>query len=146
MKIRTKGHPLMQKLTRHDTPGRVYTPTLDYNLVHQESVVSKGLSKRRLAKATAPKVGSHSSHPDHTVHLKRLSRVRGQIDGIERMITNKRYCPDIINQIKAASAALIAIEAAILRTHLRGCVKQVFNNSDELDAERKIDEIVKMMF
>ena len=108
--------------------------------------MAKGFKKRVFAESAAIKVAAQSSHPDHSVHLKRLSRVRGQIDGIERMITGKRYCPDIINQIKAACAALTAIEAEILRTHMRGCVKQVFNSSDELGAERKIDEIVKMMF
>ncbi len=86
------------------------------------------------------------AHPDHTRHLKRLSRVSGQINGIERMIIDKRYCPDIMTQLKAAGAALKAIEAEIFRTHLRGCVNQAFNASDELDAERKIEEIVKSVF
>jgi len=86
------------------------------------------------------------SHPDHTRHLKRLSRVSGQINGIERMIIDKRYCPDIMTQLKAAGAALKAVEAEIFRTHLRSCVNQAFNAADELDAERKIDEIVKIVF
>jgi len=108
--------------------------------------VARGTKSRASAEARTFKVAAQLSHPDHTIHLKRLSRVRGQIDGIERMISDKRYCPDIINQIKAACAGLAAIEAEILRTHLRGCVKQIFNSSDQLGAERKIDEIVKMVF
>lgn len=108
-----------------------------------EIIVSKSLKKKAPAVTERHRVGAH---PDHSIHLKRLSRVRGQIDGIERMITDKRYCPDIINQVKAACAALKAIESEIFKTHMRSCVKQVFNSADELGAERKIDEIVKMIY
>lgn len=87
-----------------------------------------------------------AKHPDHTIHVKRLNRVRGQIDGIERMILDQRYCPDILNQLKAARAALTAIEAEIFRTHLKACVKQAFSSSDELGAERKVNEIIRMVF
>jgi len=98
------------------------------------------------AKSLRPTGPARASHPDHTRHLKRISRVRGQINGIERMIIEKRYCPDIMTQLKAARAALSAIESEIFKSHLRGCVKQAFNAVDELDCERKIDEIVKIAF
>ncbi len=85
-------------------------------------------------------------HPSHEMHLKRLNRVKGQIDGIEGMILAKRYCPEIIAQIRAASSALKAIEAEIFKTHLRGCVKSAFTSADVFDADRKIEEIMKMVF
>lgn len=105
------------------------------------------LAKERTSSAVKLKKNvAESSHPDHTIHVKRLNRVRGQIDGIERMILEKRYCPEIITQLKAACAALTAVEAEIFKTHLRGCVKQAFSSPDEVGAERKINEIVKMVF
>jgi len=88
----------------------------------------------------------HGDHPDHSIHLKRLSRVKGQIEGIEKMILEKRYCPDIINQVKAASAALKAVEAEIFKAHLRGCVKSAFRSQDSFESEDKIQEIMKMVF
>ena len=54
-------------------------------------------------------------HPDHSTHKKRLNRVRGQIDGIEKMIDERRYCPDILIQLRAASKALESIEAEICK-------------------------------
>lgn len=105
-----------------------------------------GRNQSSVAKALRVAGPAKHAHPDHTRHLKRINRVRGQINGIERMIVDKRYCPDIMMQLKAACAALTAIEAEIFKTHLRGCVKQVFNSVDELDSERKIDEIVKIVF
>lgn len=87
-----------------------------------------------------------TSHPSHSVHLTRINRVKGQLNGIENMINEKRYCPDIINQIKAARAALQSIEAEIFKTHLQGCVKNVLQSNDAFEAENKIQEIVKMIF
>jgi CsoR family transcriptional regulator, copper-sensing transcriptional repressor len=85
-------------------------------------------------------------HPDHSAHIKRLNRVKGQIEGIERMILDRRYCPDIIAQLKAASAGLRATEAEVLKAHLRGCVKSALAGKDAFKSEEKIQEIIKMVF
>ena len=85
-------------------------------------------------------------HPDHSAHIKRLNRVKGQIEGIERMILDHRYCPDIIAQLKAASAALKAVESEVFKSHLRGCVKSAFSGSDTFKAEEKIQEIIKLIY
>lgn len=89
---------------------------------------------------------SQENHPDHSTHLVRLNRVKGQIEGIERMIVDRRYCPDIIAQLKAASSALKAIEAEVFKTHLRDCVKQAFKMDDVFKSEEKIQEIIKLVY
>ena len=40
--------------------------------------------------------------------LNRLSRIEGQIRGIRAMVEKDAYCPDILTQASAASAALMA--------------------------------------
>ncbi len=106
-----------------------------------ETGISKSKKTLQRKSAEAPK-----STMDHSVHLKRLHRVQGQIQGIERMILDKRYCPDIIAQLRAATAALKAVEAEVFKTHLRGCVKSAFNSNDAFDSEEKIQEIMKMVY
>jgi CsoR family transcriptional regulator, copper-sensing transcriptional repressor len=91
-------------------------------------------------------VASIEHHPDHSSHIVRLKKVNGQIEGIERMIVDRRYCPDIIAQLKAASSALKAIEAEVFKTHLRGCVKQAFSAGDSFKSEEKIQEIIKLVY
>ena len=86
------------------------------------------------------------ANADHTPQLKRLNRVRGQLEGIQNMILERRYCPEIVNQLKAARAGLQAIEGEILKTHLRGCVRESFLSRDALHVEAKIEEIMKMVF
>jgi len=109
------------------------------NRAQNKSKASKGEKKPKEAVVD-------ESHPDHSGHLTRLNRVKGQIDGIERMIKDKRYCPDIITQLRAASSALKAIESEVFKTHLRGCVKQAFSGNDTFQSEEKIQEIVKLVY
>jgi DNA-binding FrmR family transcriptional regulator len=86
----------------------------------------------------------HVSH-SHEADLKRSARIKGQIDGIERMLKEGRYCPDIIQQIKAVRSALRGLECAVLEGHLRGCVKKAFNAKDPFESEAKISELIDLM-
>lgn len=52
----------------------------------------------------------------------RVRRVSGQVAGIERMLAEKRYCVDILNQISAARSALDALGVELLTRHLETCV------------------------
>ena len=81
------------------------------------------------------------SHPDHSDNLSALKRIEGQVRGIHQMIENKRYCMDIVNQIKAIKSSLTRVETKILEKHLRSCVTQALNKQD---MEEKISELVKV--
>ena len=52
----------------------------------------------------------------------RLRRIRGQIEGIERMVDKDRYCIDVLTQISAAQAALDKVALGLLDDHTRHCV------------------------
>ena len=54
------------------------------------------------------------SHPDHSDNLTAL-RIEGQVRGIHQMIENKRYCMDIVNQIKAIKSSLTRVETRFLK-------------------------------
>ncbi len=84
-------------------------------------------------------------HPDHSYALGRLSRIRGQINGIESMILARRYCPDILIQFRAAESALKSLEMAVLETHLGACVKSAVRSKDNAAAEDKIHEIIQLL-
>lgn len=86
-----------------------------------------------------------SSHGDHTAQVRRLKRIGGQITGIEAMISDQRYCMDIVWQVRAARSALKALESEIMRTHLSGCVRQAFGAKNPANAEEKINEIVELL-
>lgn len=52
----------------------------------------------------------------------RVKRIAGQVSGIERMLEDKRYCVDILNQIAAVRSALDALGIELLTSHLETCV------------------------
>ena len=82
---------------------------------------------------------------DHSAELKRLSRIKGQVEGVERMIHDKRYCPDIVMQIKAIRSALRSLEANIIEGHMRHCVKAAIKSKDPIVVQEKLEEIVLLM-
>lgn len=83
-----------------------------------------------------------SSNPCHMNQKRRLNRVKGQLDGIDNMIVEGRYCMDIIYQIRAASSALKALEKEIMHTHIKSCVKTAIESTDHHEAQEKIQEIM----
>lgn len=77
--------------------------------------------------------------------LRRLSRVRGQVDGVRRMIEEERYCPDIMQQISAAHSALRAAEKVLLRSHLDHCATHGIEQGGE-SAVRAREELVDLFY
>lgn len=51
--------------------------------------------------------------------LVRLRRAKGQVAGIERMIENDRRCSEIMTQIIASRASLLAVAKALLKDHMQ---------------------------
>ena len=102
--------------------------------------------KKALRSADRRRTGANAeAHPDHSSQVKKLNRVIGQIEGIKRMVSDRRYCPDILLQARAAASALKAIEMTILDTHLRHCVTEALASKDVRKATSKMEEIVKVV-
>ena len=51
-------------------------------------------------------------------------RIEGQIRGLEKMVENDAYCPDILVQSSAATSALNSFNKVLLGCHLRSCVAE----------------------
>ncbi len=54
-------------------------------------------------------------------NLKRLRRIEGQVRGLQKMVEEDRYCPDIITQIASVQEALRGVGRQLLRNHLKHC-------------------------
>lgn len=53
---------------------------------------------------------------------KRLRRVEGQVRGVERMIDEDRWCPEILVQIAAIAAALDSVALKVTEGHVQHCM------------------------
>jgi len=52
----------------------------------------------------------------------RMRKIEGQARGIQRMIEEDRYRPEIIQQLTALSHAAGEVSLLLLRDHIEGCV------------------------
>lgn len=73
--------------------------------------------------------------------LTRLRRIEGQIRGLEKMVENDAYCPDILVQSSAATSALNSFNKVLLGCHIRSCVAEdIRSGKDET-----VDELCELL-
>ena len=90
-------------------------------------------------------IAIHSFYPDHKSQLNRLARIEGQIKGITRMIEERRYCIDIVSQIKAVQSALKQVQMGVLETHIHHCVADAAGSGNAGELNETIAEIVHVV-
>ena|SRR5579884_1034800 len=54
--------------------------------------------------------------------LGRLRRIEGQVRGLQGMVSEDRYCIDVLTQISAVQAALDKVALGLLDQHAHHCV------------------------
>jgi len=79
-------------------------------------------------------------------NLNRLRRIEGQIRGLQRMIDEDRYCPDILVQLSSVQEALRAVGQALMRNHLRHCVTQTIRKGNAAEADATFDELMHLIY
>jgi DNA-binding FrmR family transcriptional regulator len=77
--------------------------------------------------------------------LNRLNRIEGQVRGVARMVEEDRYCIDILTQVQAARAALVKVEAELLKDHLGHCIEGAIVSGDKDEQRRKAAELVQLL-
>jgi DNA-binding FrmR family transcriptional regulator len=75
--------------------------------------------------------------------VKRLRRIEGQIRGLQRMVAEERYCPDILTQMASAQEALRAVARSLMRNHLGHCVARAHGTPA---APAVYDELLELVF
>jgi DNA-binding FrmR family transcriptional regulator len=68
-----------------------------------------------------------------------LNRVRGQVDGIAKMIEEERDCLDVVQQIMAARSALAKVGKTFI-------AKEAVRCSSSAKDKGKLDELLKQLF
>lgn len=76
---------------------------------------------------------------------RRLRRIKGQIEGIEKMVQDKRYCVDTMQQIAAARAALYQVGMLLLESHSRSCVVDAVQSGHEEQAMTELMGVFKAL-
>jgi DNA-binding FrmR family transcriptional regulator len=72
--------------------------------------------------------------------LRRLSRIEGQVRGIQGMVADEAYCIDVLTQISAATKALDGVAVKLLADHTDHCVRDAVA-AGGTEADAKIAEL-----
>lgn len=66
--------------------------------------------------------GAHGYISNKDDYLKRLRRIEGQARGLQNMVSDEKYCIDILTQVSAMTRALESVALGLLSDHLSHCV------------------------
>ena len=100
----------------------------------------------RAREAEAEGRKAHGVEPDiKDRNQKRLRRIEGQVRGLQKMVDEDRYCPEIMVQIASVHEALRAVARELMRNHLRHCVAQA-TRSGGAAAEATYDELLDLIY
>ena len=74
---------------------------------------------------------------------RRLKKIIGQLNAIDRMIDEDVPCENILMQINASKSALHKVGHIIVEGHLNNCVKEAIDEKDSDDALSDLSTILE---
>jgi len=76
--------------------------------------------------------------------LGRLRRIEGQVQGIQRMVEEDKYCVDILLQLTAVQGAVEQVQRLLLGRHVEACVADAVRSGSTRDRQKKMDELLEV--
>ena len=76
--------------------------------------------------------------------LGRLRRIEGQVQGIQRMVEEEKYCVDILLQLTAVEGAVEQVQRLLLGRHIESCVADAIRSGNTRDRQKKVDELLEV--
>ncbi len=76
--------------------------------------------------------------------IARLRRAAGQVEGITRMLEEKRECGDVLVQIAAARAALGRAAGLVLEAHVRKVVEDAMCSKDDAARDEYVAHLLEL--
>ena len=87
----------------------------------------------------------HRSDEEQKRLTHRLNRIEGQVRGLKDMLQKDAYCPDILIQVSAVSAALNSFSKELLATHIRTCVAEDIRAGRDETIDELVTTLQKLM-
>ena len=86
-------------------------------------------------------ISMKSHYDDVKVHAKkRINILKGQLDGLQKMIDGDVYCIDLLNQSLAIQNSLKSLDGLLFERHLKTHVAEQFTK----EGDKATQELVKL--
>ena len=87
----------------------------------------------------------HRDEKERRDLMNRLKRIEGQVRGLQRMLDEDAWCPDILTQASAVSSAVNSFCRVLLTNHLRTCVAADIRAGRDEAVDELADTLQKLM-
>ena len=87
----------------------------------------------------------HRSEEEKKALTNRLNRIVGQVQGLQKMLKEDAYCPDILIQVSAVTSALNAFSRELLGSHIRTCVTEDIVSGRKDAADELVETLAKIL-
>ena len=93
-----------------------------------------------------PHTHAHThSHTQTQMVLNRLSRARGHLDSVRRMVERGDDCADVLIQLSAVISALNSTAKVILKDHMEHCILDAVEDGDHEALQRLSNAIDRFL-
>ncbi len=76
----------------------------------------------------------------------RLSRIEGQVRGLQKMVEEDLYCADIITQVASVQEALRGVARNLMKNHLHHCAARALQSGKKQQSEAMYDELLELIY
>lgn len=70
--------------------------------------------------------------------------IKGQFDGLQKMIDNEVYCMDILTQSLAIQKSLASLNKLIVENHITTHVTEMLSSDDKKQHEQAHEELLRL--
>jgi DNA-binding FrmR family transcriptional regulator len=74
----------------------------------------------------------------------RTKIIGGQVQGLEKMIEEEKYCLDIIGQSMAIQKSLASLNKLLLENHVRTHLSHQLASKDDVEIEKAVEEMLRL--
>lgn len=74
--------------------------------------------------------------------LARISKIRGQVSGLEKLLDNEHKCLDVLQQISAIRGAVNGLMKEVIKEHI---VEHIVCEEDLTKRETEMEEVLKIL-
>ena len=73
--------------------------------------------------------------------IKRLRKIEGQTQGIQRMLAQGRECGEVLNQLASVRSATKSVSLELMRHHMVASLR----NLEEPETDKAVDEMLSLL-